>query len=439
MVMSMDRTKTDEKTRRSRPAPTATESPKEMKRRSLDTYRFEAVGSQGAIEAGTMVAATEEEVLRRLRRLGKRPISVERARSSLFQAELSIPGMGPRVKKAELAVMARQFATMVNAGIPLIRSLSVLAEQSYNPLLTSTLADMEISVSSGDSLSQAMERHPKVFDELFVSMVRAGEAAGALDVVLEQLATTLERSVAIANKIQSATRYPLAVLIMVGVVITAMLIFIVPVFSSIYDDLGGSLPLPTRTLVFVSDVLTGYLPIVLCAVGAIVYSVRRWKRTPAGELRWDRAKLKLPLVGVLIHKNSLARTGRTLAVLTGAGVPVLETLRIAADTTGNRVVTDALVEAIEGVRNGESIATNLRRHPVFPPMVLQLVTVGEETGSLEEMLEVVGRTYEDEVETAVAGFAALIEPLLMAFIGVVVGAMVISLYLPMFRIIDLVQ
>jgi type IV pilus assembly protein PilC len=249
----------------------------------------------------------------------------------------------------------------------------------------------------------------------------------------------LERSVAISNKIRSAMTYPVAVLVMVVCVITAMLIFIVPVFSGIYDDLGGSLPLPTRGLVFVSDVLTGYLPIVVVVVGLLAYSIRRWRRTPAGELRWDRAKLKLPLVGVLVHKNSLARTGRTLAVLTGAGVPVLETLRIAADTTGNRVVTDALVEAIEGVRNGESIATNLRRHPVFPPMVLQLVTVGEETGSLEEMLDVVGRTYEDEVETAVAGFAALIEPLLMAFIGVVVGAMVISLYLPMFRIIDLVQ
>lgn len=409
------------------------------KRDEAVTYTFEAVNQHGAIESGTMVAASESEVIQRLRRLGKRPTAVELARRSVFDAELSIPGLGPRVKTSELAVMSRQFATMVGAGIPLIRSLSVLAEQASNPLLRSTLADMEISVSSGDSLSQAMDRHPHVFDDLFVSMVRAGEAAGALDVVLKQLAATLERSVAISNKIRSAMAYPVAVLVLIAIVITAMLIFVVPVFSGIYDDLGGSLPLPTQVLVLISDGLTGYLPVVVGGLGVAVAATRRWKRTPSGALRWDRAKLALPLVGSLFHKSSLARTGRTLAVLTRAGVPVLETLRIAADTTGNRVVTEALRDAIEGVRNGQSIAANLGRHPVFPPMVVQLVTVGEETGSLEEMLEIVGRTYEDEVETAVAGFAALIEPLLMAFIGAIVGGMVISLYLPMFRIIDLVQ
>lgn len=403
------------------------------------TFAFEAVSAQGGVETGKMVAESEDEVVDRLRRLGKRPISVEKSRSSVFDAELSIPGMGPRVKKAELAVVARQFATMVDAGIPLIRSLAVLGQQAENPLLKATLADMEFAVSSGDSLSQSMHRHPKVFDELFVSMVRAGETAGALDVVLLQLATTLERSVAVSNKIRSAMSYPVAVLVMVGVVIAAMLVFVVPVFSGIYDDLGGTLPLPTRMLVLLSDAMTQYLPLVAFAGVAIVVSFRRWKRSPAGELRWDRIKLRVPLVGPLAHKNALARTGRTLAVLTRAGVPVLEALRIAAATTGNRVVTDALMEAIEGVRNGESIAVNLGRHSVFPAMVVQLVTVGEETGSLDEMLEVVGRTYEGEVETAVAGLAAVIEPLLMAFIGVIVGGMVISLYLPMFRIIDLVQ
>ncbi len=421
--------------RRATPAKRATPT----KRTAASAYSFEVVNPQGTVEVGTMAAASEEEVLQRLRRLGKRPISVELEHRSIFDTELSIPGMGPRVKKAELAVMARQFATMVSAGIPLIRSLSVLAEQSSNPLLESTLKDMEISVSGGDSLSQAMDRHPKVFDDLFVSMVRAGEAAGALDVVLQQLAATLERSVAVSNKIRSAMSYPIAVLVLVGVVIAAMVVFVVPVFSGIYDDLGGSLPLPTRVLVLISDGVTRYLPFVVGGLVAGAYSVKRWKASPSGALQWDRAKLSLPLVGSLVHKSALARTGRTLAVLTRAGVPVLETLRIAADTTGNRVVSAALDDAIDGVRNGESVASNLRRHSVFPPMVVQLVTVGEETGSLAEMLEIVGRTYEGEVETAVAGFAAVIEPLLMAFIGVVVGGMVISLYLPMFRIIDLVQ
>lgn len=403
------------------------------------TFAYDAIGAGGEIEHGKMVAAGEEEVIDRLRRLGKRPVNISPARTSLFEAELSIPGLGPRVKKSELAVVARQFSTMVNAGIPLVRSLAVLGQQSENPLLRTTLADMEISVSSGDSLSQSMERHPKVFDQLFVSMVRAGEAAGALDVVLEQLATTLERSVAIANKIRSAMSYPVAVLVMVFGVIAAMLIFVVPVFTGIYDDLEGTLPLPTRILVLLSAGLTNYLPFVVIGLGGTIYFLRRWLRTENGERRWHRLKLRLPLVGPLVHKSALARLGRTLSVLTRSGVPVLETLRIAADTTGNRVMTDALLDAIDGVRNGESLAANLADHPIFPPMVLQLVTVGEESGSLEEMLEVVGRTYEGEVETAVAGFAALIEPLLMAVIGLVVGGMVISLYLPMFRIIDLVQ
>ncbi len=413
--------------------------PQKRSEGNLARFVFEGVNKQGEVEVGEMASVSEQEVVERLRRVGIRPIVVERARSSIFAAELSIPGFGPRVKKSELAVVARQFSTMVNAGIPLIRSLAVLAEQASNPLLKSTLADMQSRVSGGDSLSQSMDRHRRVFDELFVSMVRAGEAAGALDVVLTQLAATLERSVAVTNKIRSAMAYPLAVLVMVVLVIAGMLIFVVPVFTGIYDDLGGTLPLPTQALVLLSDLFTTHLLYVVISTTVLSLSIRHWRQTPGGALRWDRIKLALPLVGPLVHKGSLARTGRTLSVLTRAGVPVLETLRIAADTTGNRVVTAGLLEAIDGVRNGESIASNLARHSVFPPMVIQLVTVGEETGSLEEMLEVVGRTYEGEVESAVAGFAALIEPLLMALIGLVVGGMVIALYLPMFRIIDLVQ
>ncbi len=437
--MSVEERRADSVTKRSVKKPTVTESVPRRTGGGLVRFVYEGVNQQGAVEVGEMASVSEEEVLERLRRVGLRPIAVTRARSSILSRELSVPGLGPRVKKAELAVVARQFATMVNAGIPLIRSLSVLADQASNPLLRSTLTDMEARVSGGDSLSQAMGRHGRVFDELFVSMVRAGEAAGALDVVLQQLAATLERSVAVSNKIRSAMSYPVAVLVMVVFVIAGMLIFVVPVFTGIYEDLGGTLPLPTRMLVLFSDLLTTHLPFVVLGIAALSFAIRHWRQTPAGALRWDGIKLALPLVGPLVHKGSLARTGRTLSVLTRAGVPVLESLRIAADTTGNRVVTAGLLEAIDGVRNGESIAANLARHRVFPPMVIQLVTVGEETGSLEEMLEVVGRTYEGEVESAVAGFAALIEPLLMALIGLVVGGMVISLYLPMFRIIDLVQ
>lgn len=406
---------------------------------TIASFTYEGIDSDGKLETGELLATSEREVVERIRRLGLRPTSVRRSTPSVFERELTIPGLGPRVKPAELAVMARQFSTMVSAGIPLIRALTVLTDQADNPVLRRTLAEMRVSVASGDSLSQAMERHPKVFDRLFVSMVRAGEVAGALDAVLVQLADALERNVAVRQKLKSAMSYPIAVLVMVVLVVAAMLVFVVPVFTGIYEDLGGTLPLPTRMLVLASSVLTTRLPIVL-VVGLVVgLAFRSWRSTPSGRMMIDRAKLRLPLIGPLIHKGALARIGRTLSVLIGAGVPVLETLKIASDTAGNQVVASGLDEASEGVRRGESIASNLSRHEVFPSMVVQLVTVGEETGSLEEMLTTIGATYDNEVEAAVSGFAALIEPLLMAVIGLVVGGMVIALYLPMFRIIDLVQ
>lgn len=356
-----------------------------------------------------------------------------------MRREYSIPGIGARVKSAELAVLARQFATMVNAGVPLLRTIDVLRRQTDNPLLTRTLDQVALDIESGESLSRAISRHPKVFDNLFVSMVRSGEAAGALDVVLLQLAITMERTVAMRHKIKSAMAYPAAVMVMVVVVIIAMLVVVVPTFADIYDDLGGTLPLPTRLLIETSDLLTSQLPILIIATTASGVALRRWSKTRAGRRRIDGFKLRLPLVGSLILKSALARFGRTMAVLTRSGVPVLETLRITGETVGNSVVSEALGETGDAVRRGEAIAANLDRSGIFPPLVIQLVSVGEETGALDQMLEIVGSSFEEEVETAVAGFAALIEPVMMAIIGVVVGGMVIALYLPMFRIIDLVQ
>ena len=402
-------------------------------------FRYRALDGGGGIREGRLSAGSENDALERLRRSGLRPLSVERHRVSALGRELSVPGLGPRVKPAELAVVARQFATMVAAGIPLLRTLEVLQRQTRNQFLASTLDQLRLDVESGQSLSDAVAAHPRVFDRLFVSMIRAGEAAGALDVVLGQLAVSMERSVAVRQKIRSAMTYPVAVLVMVLVVITAMLTFVVPTFAGVYEDLDGTLPLPTRVLVGLSDLLTDRLPLVLVALVTVVIAVRRWKRTANGRHRWDSAKLRLPLIGGLLRKSVMARFGRTMAVLTRSGVPVLETLRIAAETVGNEAVARALAGTRDAVRRGEPIAANLAASPLFPPMVVQLVAVGEETGSLEKMFDIVGSSFEDEVETAVAGFAALIEPLLMAVIGVVVGAMVIALYLPMFRVIDLVQ
>lgn len=402
-------------------------------------FRYRALDGGGGIREGRLTAGSEHDALERLRRSGLRPLSIERHRVSALARELSVPGLGPRVKPAELAVVARQFATMVAAGIPLLRTLEVLQRQTRNPMLASTLDQLQLDVESGQSLSDAVAAHPRVFDRLFVSMIRAGEASGALDIVLGQLAVGLERSVAVRQKIRSAMTYPVAVLVMVLAVITAMLTFVVPTFAGVYEDLDGTLPLPTRVLVGMSALLTARLPLVAVTLIAAVIVVRRWKRTANGRYRWDAAKLRLPLIGPLLRKSVMARFGRTMSVLTRSGVPVLETLRISAETVGNEAVARALSATRDAVRRGEPIAANLAADPLFPPLVVQLVAVGEETGSLEKMFDIVGSSFEDEVETAVAGFAALIEPLLMAVIGVVVGAMVIALYLPMFRIIDLVQ
>lgn len=403
------------------------------------TYRYRALDSAGAIQEGELAGDSEADAVARLRHLGLRPISLSRVGGSVLDRELSIPWIGPRVKGSELAVLARQFATMVHAGVPMLRTLEVLRRQAGSSLLAETLDKMRLGVEAGESLSEAISRHPKVFDRFFVSMIRAGEAAGALDVVLRQLADTQARSVATAQKIRSALAYPVAVLVMVTGVIVAMLVFVVPTFAGIYDDFGGTLPLPTRILVGVSDVIRSRLPLIVIVGTVTVLVARRWLRTTSGRLRWHRLKLRLPLLGTLFHKVAIARFARTMAVLTRSGVPVLETLRITADTVGNAVVSQALDETRRAVRRGESLADNLADSPVFPAMVVQLVSVGEETGTLDQMLEIVGQSFDDEVETAVAGFAALIEPLIMAVIGVVVGAMVVALYLPIFRLIDLVQ
>ena len=388
---------------------------------------------------GTLVAETETLAVARIRRMGLRPISVREVRLRSVQRELSIPGLGPRVKGSELSVLVRQFATMIGAGVPLVRTLDVLRRQAENPLLVKTIDQLVLDVESGESLSRAVGRHPRVFDRLAVSMVRAGEAAGALDVVLLQLADTLERTVAMRRKIRSAMAYPVVVLGMVVAVVVAMLVFVVPTFAGIYDDLGGELPLPTRLLLGASDLVTARLPIVMLGSAVVIIAARRWSKTASGRYRLDELKLRLPLVGPLLRKSTLARFGRTMAVLTRSGVPVLETLRITGATVGNAVLARAIESTRDAVGRGEPIAENLERSGLFPAVVIQLVSVGEETGALDQMFEIVGSSFEEEVETAVAGFAALIEPVMMAFIGLVVGGMVVALYLPMFRIIDLVQ
>ncbi len=407
--------------------------------RKLETFDYVASDLRGQRVSGQLTAGSPKEAIDRLRRQQLRPIRLRAAKQSIFSREFSIPGVGDSVKPRELAAFTRQFATMVQAGIPLIRSLTVLGQQSDNPLMEKVLAQVRFDVEAGDSLSRSIARHPKVFDHLYCSMVAAGEESGALEEVLRQLAASQERSVVVRQKIRSAMSYPIAVLVMVSGVVAVMLRFVVPRFATIYDDLGGTLPLPTRLMVSASDVVVNRTLPLLLVIGLVVIGVRHWIGTDAGRFRWDSAKLRLPLIGTLIHKTVLARFGRTMAVLTAAGVPVLDTFAIASQTVGNAAVTAALERVREAIQRGEAIGITMLEEPIFPVTLVQLISVGEESGSLDQMFSIIGDTYEEEVAAAVDGFSSLIEPLLMALIGLVVGGMVISLYLPMFKIIDFVQ
>jgi type IV pilus assembly protein PilC len=328
---------------------------------------------------------------------------------------------------------------MVGAGLTLIRALGILADQTESKPLAAIISTMRGDIERGLSFSQAVSKHPKVFPNVYIAMVRSGEVGGMLDSVLLQLATMLEKQLELRRRVKSAMSYPIAVGGVIVVIVSAMLIFIVPMFESMYKDLGGTLPLPTRMLISVSGLITSmWWLIALITVGTVV-GLKRWKATPPGRMAFDRLKLRLPIVRVIVQKTALARFCQTLAALARSGVSIMEALDIVADTAGNAVVAAAVMDARERVRVGESVSAALAGHAVFPEMVVQMMAVGEETGALDEMLDKIGEFYDAEVSATVDSLTSLIEPLLMVVMGATVGGMVVSLYMPMFKIINLVK
>jgi len=402
------------------------------------SYAYRVRDREGKMLGGTLEADSEEAVVTRLRQLGYAPISIEAEKGAGLKTELRLPGTG-RVKLKDLAVFSRQFATMINSGLSLLRALTILGEQTDNKRLAQIVTQVRAEVEKGTSLSAAMAKHPKAFNRLYISMVRAGEVGGFLDQVLVKVADTFEKEVELRGKIRSAMTYPVVVFAMVLLIVGGMLIFIVPTFKSLYTSLGGTLPLPTRMLIGVSDAMKRFFPLVLLAVIGLVIAYRRWRATPAGRYRLDQFKLKVKVFGPLFHKSALSRFSRTLATLIRAGVPILQALEIVADTVNNGVISRAIHDVQDSVREGESLATPLAKHPTFPAMVVQMMAVGEETGALDTMLSKVADFYDQEVEAAVASLTSLIEPLLIAVMGAAVGGMVVALYMPLFNIINLVK
>jgi type IV pilus assembly protein PilC len=400
------------------------------------TYDYKVRDRTGKVVTGQLVGDSESLVMTKLREMGMTPVEVKKANTGL-KMEINLrPG---HVKLKNLAIFSRQFATMVNSGLPILRALAILADQTESKELQKVLTQVRIDVEQGASLSGAMAKHPKAFNDLFVAMVRSGESGGVLDNVLLRLADMLEKEVELRRKIKSAMTYPIAVVALVVLIMGAMLLFVVPQFESIYAQLGGKLPLPTRALLAVSRGVRTYWWIVLLATVGSIVGFRRFKKTPQGRQRIDSFKLRVPVFGTLFHKTALARFSSTLGMLLRSGVPILQALDIVSDTVNNRVIAKAIGDVQTSVREGESIARPLSKHAVFPPMVVQMLAVGEETGAVDTMLDKVSDFYNSEVSAAVDSLTSLIEPLLIAVIGGCVGAAVIALYMPMFNIIKLIQ
>jgi len=400
------------------------------------TYDYKVRDRTGSLVTGQLVGDSETLVLQRLREMGMTPVEVKKAGTGMKMEIKLRPG---RVKLKTVAVFCRQFATMVNSGLPILRAISILADQTDNQELEKVLVQARTDVEQGSSLSGALAKHPKVFNNLFISMTKAGETGGVLDDVLLSLADQIEKEVELRRQIKSAMTYPVVVVAMVLLILAAMLLFVVPQFETIYSNLGGTLPLPTRILLGISNAFRTYWYMFGLAFGVGSVLFRRYKKTDAGRARVDAVKIRVPVFGPLFHKVALARFSSTLGMLLRAGVPILQALDNVKETVNNRVIADAVDDVKTSVREGESIAKPLGKHKVFPPMVVQMMAVGEETGAVDTMLDKVAQFYNNEVTAQVDALTSLIEPLLIAFIGGAVGAAVIALYMPMFNVINLIE
>ncbi len=400
----------------------------------MAVFRYSAKDPTGRVIAGTIEADNDAVVVDRLREMGFFITNLERTKARTDIGEVLQGAFGVGLK--DLAVFSRQFATMVNAGLSLVRVLSILEQQTSNKKLREVAGAVRVDVEAGRPLSESMGRHPKVFSNLYVNMVKAGETGGVLDEVLNRVATFLEKEQALRAKVKAAMVYP-ALLTMAALGgLMFMTIVILPQFQTLFKELGGegSLPLPTQIAMAVSVVIRRYWYAVFGAMGLTIWLLRRYLKTARGRAQYDRLKLRLPLIGELNRKIVVARFSRTLGTLIASGVPIMQSLEVVAKAIDNTVIGQAVEAVRASIREGQTIAIPLQFSGVFPPMVVQMAKVGEETGALEQMLEKVADFYDVEVETTVQSLTSLLEPILIIFMGVVVGAMVISLYLPIFSL-----
>jgi type IV pilus assembly protein PilC len=399
----------------------------------MPVFAYSARSATGDLMSGEVDLPSRDEVVGYLVRQRLRPVSVN-AKSK----EINIQ-FGTGVKTREVVIFTRQFATMINSGLPLVQSLTILAEQTENKIFAKIITEVLNDIQAGQTLADSMRKHPKVFTELYTNMVAAGEAGGILDTILLRLATFLEKNDALVRKIKGAMTYPAVMLFVVVIATTILLWKVVPVFAGIFTSAGMELPLPTRVVLGISEFLQGYIFYLFVGFIALIFAIRRYYKTEGGQLVIDRLMLRMPVLGNLLRKSAVSRFTRTLGTLISSGVSILEGLQITARTSGNRVIHDAVMESRASIAGGATISEPLRASGVFPPMVVQMINVGEQTGGLDEMLSKIADFYDDEVDAAVSALTSVLEPIMIVVMGVVIGGMVIAMYMPMFDMINAAQ
>jgi len=398
----------------------------------LFAYRGRSLSGiqKGEIEALDRISAVGE--------LRKRAIVVTQI-SEKKAPRSGSPRAGGKVKDKDLAIFTRQLSTMIGAGLPLVRCLNILAEQSDSPPLRGIARSVARAVAEGATLAESLRRHPRTFDDLFTNLVEVGEAGGILDEALQRLALHVEATAALKRKVKGAMVYPTSILGVAGLVIAFMLAFVIPTFATMFKDLGADLPTPTRLVIGISDFVRSYFLVILAALAGAALAARSYYRTSAGRRTIDAVVLRVPMLGLLARKVAVARFTRTLATLVQSGVPILEGLRITATTAGNKIVEEAVLRCRTSVTEGKTLAEPLGRSRVFPPMVTQMISVGEQTGALDTMLAKIAEFYDDEVTTVVNTLTALLEPIMIVFLGGVVGGLVVAMYLPIFKLVTLIK
>lgn len=402
----------------------------------MAVFRYTGKTRAGATQNGEIEAADRNMATAVLR---QRQILVTSIRPKSKGLEIKLPGFGAKVTEQQVVIFTRQFATMIEAGLPLVQCLDILARQTENKEFARVINQVKIDVESGDSFADALRKHPRVFSEFYVNMVEAGEAGGILDTILARLATYMEKAAALKGEVKGAMVYPAVIIGIAVVVVVFLLLYVIPVFADMFASFGGTLPAPTRFVMYLSDLVKAYILYAIPAVGVFIWLFKRFYRTERGKIMMDRVVLKLPVIGPLVQKVAVAKFTRTLGTLVSSGVPIIDGLEITARTAGNKVVEQAVLAIISSIKEGQTIAEPLGRQAIFPPMVVQMIEVGENAGALDTMLNKIADFYDQEVDTAVKALTKLMEPMLMVFLGTVIGGMVVAMYLPIFKIAGAVE